>query len=198
MVRRAAANSLKAMIEGCTPAVVESHLLPLFLRFLEDDQVSRGAFMQFFLASFFSLFFLSLPLSQRHTLFFLLLFLNLSSSSPIQDSVRLLGVGLLPTLAKILPPASHPTHILPQFNKAVGDASWRVRYMLADIVIPLQAAVDPTIAEKLILPAFVKVLVDPEAEVRNCAASKVGWAECAFGGNFIIFLPLFLGHSSIQ
>lgn len=82
-------------------------------------------------------------------------------------------MGLLPTLAKSLPRNLHVSGIVPYVAQAVSDPSWRVRYMLADIMTQLQAAMDTAVADTHLLPAFVKVLVDPEAEVRNCAASKV-------------------------
>lgn len=94
-------------------------------------------------------------------------------------------MGLLPVLATALPKASHPTVIVKNFERAIQDPSWRVRYVLADKIIDLQAAVDTAVSDQHLLPAFVKLLDDNEAEVRGCAARKVrltqrvqegGWA----------------------
>lgn len=98
---------------------------------------------------------------------------------------------MLLALAKALPASTHSSVIIPQFVKAVDDPSWRVRYVLADTVTQLQAAVDVAISDKHLLPAFVKLLVDPEAEVRTCAAGKVFILYCPLCINsiYLFFVP---------
>lgn len=90
-----------------------------------------------------------------------------------QDSVRLLAVGCLPELAKSLPPTHHGTIITPNCERACKDDSWRVRYMLADVITNLQAVLDSELSDRFLLPVFVQLLHDSEAEVRACAAGKV-------------------------
>lgn len=87
-----------------------------------------------------------------------------------QDSVRLLGVGLLPTLASRI---NSKDMIIKNFEKAIEDPAWRVRYMLADRIVGLQTSLGSSISDERLLPVFVRLLNDSEAEVRNCAASKV-------------------------
>lgn len=48
-----------------------------------------------------------------------------------QDSVRLLTVEDLITIASQLDPAEVKQELLPQLRQAVSDKSWRVRYMVA-------------------------------------------------------------------
>lgn len=82
----------------------------------------------------------------------------------------MLGVGLLPTLASRI---SSKEMIIQNFEKAIEDPAWRVRYMLADRVVGLQKSLGSSISDERLLPVFVRLLNDSEAEVRNCAASKV-------------------------
>eukprot|EP00730_Choanoeca_flexa_P016955 TRINITY_DN8102_c0_g1_i4.p1 TRINITY_DN8102_c0_g1~~TRINITY_DN8102_c0_g1_i4.p1 ORF type:complete len:617 (+),score=154.63 TRINITY_DN8102_c0_g1_i4:186-2036(+) len=90
-----------------------------------------------------------------------------------QDSVRLLGTGLLPELARSLPASQHATVIAQHVDVSVNDASWRVRYMLADVIVELQQALASELSDMKLLPAFVQLLQDTEPEVRTCAATKV-------------------------
>jgi len=87
--------------------------------------------------------------------------------------VRLLGAGLLPELARSLPASQHPTVIAQHVDLSVNDASWRVRYMLADVIVELQQALASELSDMKLLPAFVQLLQDSEPEVRTCAATKV-------------------------
>jgi serine/threonine-protein phosphatase 2A regulatory subunit A len=82
----------------------------------------------------------------------------------------MLGVGLLPTLSSRI---SSKEMITQNFEKAIEDPAWRVRYMLADRVVGLQKSLGSSISDERLLPVFVRLLNDSEAEVRNCAASKV-------------------------
>eukprot|EP00039_Didymoeca_costata_P019128 m.336357 g.336357 ORF g.336357 m.336357 type:complete len:603 (+) comp17826_c0_seq1:150-1958(+) len=79
-----------------------------------------------------------------------------------QDSVRMLVVPLCVPLTKI-----------EAFNTFVGDEAWRVRYVAANSLTELQAAVTPEVAREALLPAFIRLLQDPEAEVRTAVAFKV-------------------------
>ncbi|EDQ91727.1 uncharacterized protein MONBRDRAFT_14476, partial [Monosiga brevicollis MX1] len=90
-----------------------------------------------------------------------------------QDSVRLLAVGLLPELARSLPASQHATIIVQSCVKSFKDDSWRVRYMLADVITELQSVLSSELSDQHLLPAFVNLLNDSEPEVRTCAARQV-------------------------
>ncbi|CAN6876004.1 unnamed protein product [Brassica oleracea] len=91
-----------------------------------------------------------------------------------QDSVRLLAVEGCAALGKLLEPQDCVAHILPVIvNFSQQDKSWRVRYMVANQLYELCEAVgsEPTRTE--LVPAYVRLLRDNEAEVRIAAAGKV-------------------------
>lgn len=57
----------------------------------------------------------------------------------------------------------------------IADSSWRVRYVVADKFCELSAALGSSIAQSdAVLDDYVKLLSDPEAEVRTAAAARVG------------------------
>lgn len=60
------------------------------------------------------------------------LFQHLASDD--QDSVRLLTVEVLISIAEVVPKEQQPSHgvILAILRSLFGDKSWRVRYMVAD------------------------------------------------------------------
>jgi serine/threonine-protein phosphatase 2A regulatory subunit A len=51
-----------------------------------------------------------------------------------QDSVRLLTVDILISIAEVVPKDQHPSHgvLLSTLKSLISDKSWRVRYMVAD------------------------------------------------------------------
>lgn len=51
-----------------------------------------------------------------------------------QDSVRLLTVDILISIAEVVPKEQHPSHgvLLSTLKSLISDKSWRVRYMVAD------------------------------------------------------------------
>lgn len=51
-----------------------------------------------------------------------------------QDSVRLLTVEVLISIAEVIPKEQHPNHavLLTTLKSLIGDRSWRVRYMVAN------------------------------------------------------------------
>lgn len=51
-----------------------------------------------------------------------------------QDSVRLLTVEVLISVAEVIPKDQHPSHgvLLTTLKNLIGDRSWRVRYMVAN------------------------------------------------------------------
>ena len=49
-----------------------------------------------------------------------------------QDSVRLLAVEDMITIAKMVTEEQRIEHLLPTFNALASDSSWRVKYMVAN------------------------------------------------------------------
>lgn len=90
-----------------------------------------------------------------------------------QDSVRLVAVESCVHIASLLTPAENKKFILSALKSAAEDASWRVRYMVADKFTALQESVGEEITKTHLVSAFVKLLKDNEAEVRTAAAFKV-------------------------
>ncbi|CAL5442214.1 unnamed protein product [Camellia sinensis] len=103
-----------------------------------------------------------------------------------QDSVRLLAVEGCAALGKLLESQDCVAHILPvivnfsqpcsyhgQYGGKAMDKSWRVRYMVANQLYELCEAVGPESTRTDLVPAYVRLLRDNEAEVRIAAAGKV-------------------------
>jgi serine/threonine-protein phosphatase 2A regulatory subunit A len=65
----------------------------------------------------------------------------------------------------VLMPCSHVTS---------QDKSWRVRYNVATQLVDICEAMSPEVTRAELAPAFIRLLRDPEAEVRVAAAGKVG------------------------
>jgi len=95
-----------------------------------------------------------------------------------QDSVRLLTVHACINVAKIFSKenkALNVTKMGPILKGLISDPSWRVRHMVADKYCELGSALGPSIAQSdAMLDDFVKLLLDPEPEVRTAAAGRVG------------------------
>jgi len=92
-----------------------------------------------------------------------------------QDSVRLLVVENAATIARLVP-ADHSSRteiLLPLVRGFVADKSWRVRYMVADQLGDLCDAFGEKPTTEDLLPGFIALLKDSEAEVRTAAAFKV-------------------------
>eukprot|EP00850_Spirogloea_muscicola_P022421 SM000293S10922 [mRNA] locus=s293:9990:14172:- [translate_table: standard] len=98
-----------------------------------------------------------------------------------QDSVRLLAVEDCSAIGKLLDKQDCVASVLPviiNFSQArrmcpTGDKSWRVRYMVANQLYELCETVGPDVARTELVPAYVRLLRDTEAEVRIAAAGKV-------------------------
>ncbi|KAK6333614.1 hypothetical protein TWF730_003800 [Orbilia blumenaviensis] len=92
-----------------------------------------------------------------------------------QDSVRLLTVEILISVAEVIPQDQQATHtiLLTTLRNLIGDKSWRVRYMVADRFEKLAKAVGDEVVRRDLVPAFVKLLKDTEAEVRTAIAGQI-------------------------
>ena len=92
-----------------------------------------------------------------------------------QDSVRLLTVEILIAIAEVVPKEQQSSHgvLLTALRSLFEDKSWRVRYMVADKFEKIAKAVDEEVVSRDLVPAFVKLLKDAEAEVRSAAAGQI-------------------------
>jgi len=92
-----------------------------------------------------------------------------------QDSVRLLTVEVLISIAEAVPKEQQSSHgvLLNALRNLFEDKSWRVRYMVADRFEKTAKAVDEEVVARDLVPAFVKLLKDTEAEVRSAIAGQI-------------------------
>lgn len=92
-----------------------------------------------------------------------------------QDSVRLLTVEILISIAEVVPKEQQSSHgvLLALLRALIEDKSWRVRYMIADRFEKIAKAVDDETVSRDLVPAFVKLLKDSEAEVRTAIAGQI-------------------------
>ncbi|KAL9045724.1 MAG: hypothetical protein Q9214_001281 [Letrouitia sp. 1 TL-2023] len=92
-----------------------------------------------------------------------------------QDSVRLLTVEVLISVAEVVPKEQQTSHgtLLTALRNLFEDKSWRVRYMVADRFEKIAKAVDEETLSRDLVPAFVKLLKDTEAEVRTAIAGQI-------------------------
>ncbi|KAL6713367.1 protein phosphatase 2A structural subunit [Lecanora helva] len=92
-----------------------------------------------------------------------------------QDSVRLLTVEILISIAEVIPKEQQTSHgtLLTALRNLFEDKSWRVRYMVADRFEKIAKAVDEETVSRDLVPAFVKLLKDTEAEVRTAIAGQI-------------------------
>ncbi|KAH8686713.1 armadillo-type protein [Ilyonectria robusta] len=92
-----------------------------------------------------------------------------------QDSVRLLTVEILISVAEAVPKEQQSSHgvLLTSLRNLIEDKSWRVRYMIADRFEKIAKAVDEEVVSRDLVPAFVKLLKDNEAEVRTAIAGQI-------------------------
>ena len=92
-----------------------------------------------------------------------------------QDSVRLLTVEILIAIAEVVPKEQQSSHgvLLTSLRSLIDDKSWRVRYMVADRFEKIAKAVDEEVVARDLVPSFVKLLKDTEAEVRSAIAGQI-------------------------
>lgn len=92
-----------------------------------------------------------------------------------QDSVRLLTVDVLIAISEALPKEQQSSHgiLLASLRNLFEDKSWRVRYMVANRYEQIARAVDEDVIGRDLVPAFVKLVKDTEAEVRSAIAGQI-------------------------
>lgn len=151
MVRRQAANNLAKFVKEMPTETIIEEMVPLFQYLANDDQ----------------------------------------------DSVRLLTVDILIAIAENIPKEQQSSHgvLLTALRSLFEDKSWRVRYMVAERFekvtayslpyrfsrlnadnhreIKIAKAVHEEVVNRDLVPAFVKLLKDTEAEVRTAIAGQI-------------------------
>lgn len=90
-----------------------------------------------------------------------------------QDSVRVLIVDNIVALARLLSQQETVTLLGPCIRNTNDDSAWRVRYTVATHFVDLCRAVGPETTAAEMLEGFLRLLRDPEAEVRTAAAANV-------------------------
>jgi serine/threonine-protein phosphatase 2A regulatory subunit A len=92
-----------------------------------------------------------------------------------QDSVRLLTVEILISIAEVVPKEQQASHgvLLTSLRNLIEDKSWRVRYMIASNYEKIAKAVDEEVVARDLVASFVKLLKDNEAEVRTAIAGQI-------------------------
>ncbi|KAI9736776.1 MAG: Polyamine N-acetyltransferase 1 [Cirrosporium novae-zelandiae] len=92
-----------------------------------------------------------------------------------QDSVRLLTIDIIISIAEMIPKEQQASHgaILSGLRSLFEDKSWRVRYMVADRYEKIAKAVNEEVVARDLVPAFVKLLKDSEAEVRTAISGQI-------------------------
>lgn len=92
-----------------------------------------------------------------------------------QDSVRSLTVEVLIAIAEAVPKEQQSSHgvLLTALRNLFEDKSWRVRWKVADNFEKVAKAVDDEVIARDLVPAFVKLLKDTEAEVRTGIAGQI-------------------------
>ncbi|KAK2736146.1 hypothetical protein FQN57_000877 [Myotisia sp. PD_48] len=96
-------------------------------------------------------------------------------ASDDQDSVRLLTIEVLISIAEEIPKEQQSSHgvLLSSLRSLFEDKSWRVRYMVADRFEKIAKAVHEDVVTRDLVPAFVKLLKDTEAEVRTAITGQI-------------------------
>lgn len=93
-----------------------------------------------------------------------------------QDSVRLLSVDVLIAIAEALKAQEiieFNSELVTLANSLFTDKSWRVRYMAANRFENLAVSLDSAEARGKIVPAFVALMKDSEAEVRTAISKQI-------------------------
>jgi len=90
-----------------------------------------------------------------------------------QDSVRLLTVEKSAAVAGSVTEDCRIGSLLPIVQCYINDKSWRVRYTVADQIVALGTVFGSVPTRDDLLPSFIRLLKDGEAEVRTAAAFKV-------------------------
>ncbi|KAJ1659380.1 protein phosphatase 2A structural subunit [Dispira simplex] len=95
-----------------------------------------------------------------------------------QDSVRLLTVESLMTIATTLTTEEVGQYLVESFRSLCMDKSWRVRYMVAEKFVELTKVMAPHMSKEEVITIFTNLVKDVEAEVRTAICSQIpGFGE---------------------
>jgi len=89
-----------------------------------------------------------------------------------QDSVRFSAITSSPRVIALLPEGLREEMCVPMIKSMVEDSAWRVRYTMADQLVPISNVLNSKTLRDEILPAFVSFLKDCDSEVRTIAAER--------------------------
>ncbi|KAK7202167.1 serine/threonine protein phosphatase 2A regulatory subunit [Novymonas esmeraldas] len=158
---RSTACSLVSTVYPCADANTRAELMKLFQKLCEDDEilVRRAA-----------------CIAMGKHLAGVLGAKGCSELVPVlnafakdeSDGVRLQAVATCASLLQVLPETQHSA-ILLAVRSLSSDASWRVRYMTADSLGDLAAALSPPDVVKYAVPVFRALCQDSEPEIRAAA-----------------------------
>ncbi|CAG9573141.1 putative serine/threonine protein phosphatase 2A regulatory subunit [Leishmania major strain Friedlin] len=158
---RSTACSLISTVYPCADASTRADLIKLFQKLCEDDEilVRRAACVAMgkHLAGVLG----SKGCSE------LVPVLNAFAKDE-SDGVRLQAVATCASLLQVLPETQHSA-ILLAVRSLSSDSSWRVRYMTADSLGNLAAALSPPDVVKYAVPVFRALCQDSEPEIRASA-----------------------------
>ena len=138
MVKRAAATHLKDFAKKLSKDHVIKDAIPMFVALANDDHVRRRRPAQrgrarTHAASDAVLTRACAPTTDGRGA-------HCGRAGATQDSVRVLTVPVLVTLAGLLPPADARGLLLTYAKALIGDKSWRVRYMVAEQIGEVRTA----------------------------------------------------------
>mmetsp|Transcript_38622 Transcript_38622/g.46750 ORF Transcript_38622/g.46750 Transcript_38622/m.46750 type:complete len:619 (-) Transcript_38622:409-2265(-) len=88
------------------------------------------------------------------------------------DSVVLIALEASTALAKLLPKADTTEIILPIILKMSQNKSWTMRHVVATEILAIAEAIGAEQANEQLIPAYVALLQDVEAAVREAAVGK--------------------------
>ncbi|KPI88784.1 putative serine/threonine protein phosphatase 2A regulatory subunit [Leptomonas seymouri] len=158
---RSTACALVSVVYPSADAVTKADLMKLFLKLCEDDEilVRRAACIAMGknLAGVLG------PKGCSE----LVPVLNAVSKDE-SDGVRLQAVTTSASLLQVLPETQHSAVLL-AVRSLSSDSSWRVRYMTADSLGDLAAALSPPDVVKYAVPMFRSLCQDAEPEIRAAA-----------------------------
>ncbi|KMU89862.1 phosphatase PP2A regulatory subunit A [Coccidioides immitis H538.4] len=195
LVREKAVESLNKICEQLSPRQIEEHFIPLTVRLSKVDwftskisatglycapyKSASPAHQQAMRQQFGQLVHDDTPMVRRQAANNLAKFVKEMQTPVIieemiplfqylanddQDSVRLLTVEILISIAEEIPKEQQSSHgvLLTSLRSLFEDKSWRIA-----------KAVDDQVVNRDLVPAFVKLLKDTEAEVRTAIAGQI-------------------------
>ncbi|KPA75333.1 putative serine/threonine protein phosphatase 2A regulatory subunit [Leptomonas pyrrhocoris] len=158
---RSTACALVSVVYPGADAPTKADLMKLFLKLCEDDEIlvrrSACIAMGKYLAGVLG------PKGCSE----LVPVLNAVSKDE-SDGVRLQAVTTSASLLQVLPETQHSAVLL-AVRSLSSDSSWRVRYMTADSLGALAAALSPPDVVKYAVPMFRSLCQDAEPEIRAAA-----------------------------